>query len=181
MQDHEGTFYDVFDSRPTNHGFNLLFGFPARWHRRIFTNFGKPGLIHTPELIAFWEKHRGELNINLDLPAGNTTLIRARMKLGFNQFDDYKAQWAERLPELKSLPLAELAQKYGVAVSTVNIWRRTLLGPARSARVWQQDPKVVELLRSPLSPKEVAEKLGLAAWEIRSMRGKLPREPKLAA
>ncbi len=181
VQDHEGTFYDVFDSRPTKHGFNLLFGFPARWHRRIFTKFGKPGLIHTAELIAFWEKHRAALNINFDLPAGNTTLTRARSKLGFNQVEEYKTQWVERIPELKSLPTAEIAKKYNVSPETVGGWRRTLLGAARSARVWQQDPKVVDLLRSPLSPKEVAEKLGLAAWEVRSMRGKLPREPKLAA
>jgi hypothetical protein len=128
VQDHEGTFYDVFDSRPTKYGFNLLFGFPARWHRRIFTKFGKPGLIHTPELIAFWEEHRGEIRINLDLPAGHTTLVRARMKLGFNQFDDYEAQWVERIPELKSLPAAEIAKKYNVKVPTVKQWRKALLG-----------------------------------------------------
>ena len=145
VQDHQGTFYDVFDSRPTNHGFNLLFGFPTRMHRRLFTNFGKPGLIATPELVAFWEKHRGEIKINLDLPAGHTTLIRARMKLGFNQFEDYKATWVERIPDLQSLPVAEVAKKYNVEVGTVYSWRRTLLGDGRSPQA-----------QLPLQPKRAA-------------------------
>jgi hypothetical protein len=80
----DGTFYDVYESRPTKHGFDLLFGYPTKAHRRIYAKYNKTGLIPTAELVAYWEAHRIEDYVNFDLPAGETTLKRLRQRLGFN-------------------------------------------------------------------------------------------------
>ena len=47
VQDFQNTFYDVYEFRPTKHGFNLLFGYKTKAHRRIYasTDKAKPGLI----------------------------------------------------------------------------------------------------------------------------------------
>ncbi len=80
VQDFQGTFYDVYETRATQHGFDLLFGFRARAHRHLYTDKGKPGLIATPELFSYW-KAGG----NLDLPAGLTTQIRLRSRFGLSR------------------------------------------------------------------------------------------------
>jgi len=84
----DGTFYDVYESRPTKHGFDLLFGYPTRAHRRIYAGYNKTGLIPTAELVAYWDAHRIEPHANFDLPAGETTLKRLRKQLGFNMKRD---------------------------------------------------------------------------------------------
>jgi hypothetical protein len=84
VPDFDGTFYDVYEARPTKHGFDLLFGYRTKAHRRIYAATNKPGLIPTVELVAYWDSHRIENHTNFDLPAGETTLKRLRTRLGFN-------------------------------------------------------------------------------------------------
>ena len=60
VPDFNGTFYDVYESRPTKHGFDLLFGYPTRAHRRIYAGYNKTGLIPTTELVAYWDAHHIE-------------------------------------------------------------------------------------------------------------------------
>jgi len=87
VQDFQGTFYDVYEARSTEHGFDLLFGFRARAHRRLYTDKGKPGLIATPELVSYWQAGG-----NLNLPAGLTTLIRLRARFGLGRGRSRKPQ-----------------------------------------------------------------------------------------
>jgi hypothetical protein len=170
IQDVKGTFYDVYETRPSKHGFDLLFGYPVRAHRRLYTAKGKPGLIATSELVAYWEAHRTDLHANFDLPAGKTTLIRVRHRLGFNMILDQEAVWRERIPDLEALPLDEFAKKYNVTYHTAVQWRLYLLGRVRRAPGWSEDPAVIELLGSDLSHSEVGQKLGITTAHARNLR-----------
>jgi hypothetical protein len=131
VQDFEGIFYDVYDVRPSKHGFALHFGFKTRAHRRLYTDKGKPGLIATPELVAFWKAHRTEVRANFDLPAGHTTLVRLRQRLGFHLGHDTDAVWLERIDDLRKLSQREFARKYQVPLTQVYKRRRSLVGPQR--------------------------------------------------
>jgi len=131
MQDFEGTFYDVYEVRPTEQGFALHFGYKTRAHRRLYTDKVKPGLIATPELVAYWQAHRSEMGPNLELPAGSSTLIRLRKRLGFNLHVNNDAVWQDRLDDLKALSPREFAQKHNLPLSQVYKRRRKLLGKIR--------------------------------------------------
>jgi hypothetical protein len=76
---------------------------------------GLPRLIPTRELRDFWHTNRARLNgFIYDLPAGRTTLKRARQRLGFNSRDDISEFWTERIEDLELLSAHEFAATYGV-------------------------------------------------------------------
>jgi len=178
VQDFAGNFCDVYESRPTKHGFDLLFGYKTKAHRRIYTDKGKPGLLPTPELVAYWEAHRADLQANLDLPAGQTTLIRLRMRLGFNQTAAYNEMWRQRLPDLQSLSVREFAQKYNVSEGCASGWRRKLLhgkkasqpAPLRQLPEKWRTPEALAALRSDHNNRTVGRTLAISGSHVARLR-----------
>jgi hypothetical protein len=69
--DVEGSLWDVWRIRDTRHGFDLLFGSPAR--PSVYRG-GLPRLIVTRALADFWEAHQTKQRVLFDLPAGRATL-----------------------------------------------------------------------------------------------------------
>jgi hypothetical protein len=184
--DVEGGLWDVRQIRDTHHGFDLLFGSPAR--PGIYRG-GLPRLIATRPLADFWEanqtKHSGIL---FDLPAGRTTLKRVRRRLGFNYFEDLDDFWRERMDDLKSLRPREFARRHSVPVEVVVDTRRKLLGSFVRPLGWWREPEFLEVLRSHVPLRVMGEKLGISITHAKRLRDRarlehqrpLPRPPRNA-
>jgi hypothetical protein len=110
IKDALGTEWRVKEARPTKYGFDLLYG--RKKHAGPYDVGGPYRLIYTNELKAFWEKHaiRHDGTIT-DLPAGRTTLKRARLALGFNWDKDSKTFWRRHRSDLISLKPRQFTEK----------------------------------------------------------------------
>src|ERR1700733_7184038 len=84
VHDVEGSLWEVREARPTDHDFDLLFGYPARIRSGEHAGKGPRQLIATPALLAYWEAHRTDRRSNFDFPASVSTLRNLRRRLGFN-------------------------------------------------------------------------------------------------
>ena len=98
-QDYKGDDYEVREARPTDYGFNVLFG----WPEAIPRGRGGQKVILTKELADFLAStkfHPGKHT----LPIGNTTLKRLRRELGLNWHKDWDKWWQDNptgSPEIK--------------------------------------------------------------------------------
>ena len=166
--DVEGGHWDVRQIRDTHHGFDLLFGSPAR---PGMYRGGLPRLIATRSLVDFWEanqtKHSGIL---FDLPAGRTTLKRVRRRLGFNYWEDLADFWRERMDDLKSLRPREFARRHNLPVAVVVDTRRKLLGSFVRPLGWWRESEFLEVLRSPVPLRVMGEKLGISISHAKRLR-----------
>jgi hypothetical protein len=173
--DVEGYVWDVRQIRDTKHGFELLFGSPAR--PGIYRG-GLPRLIATRPLADFWEanqtKHSGVL---FDLPAGRTTLKRVRHRLGFNYHQDRADFWQERIQDLASLKSREFARRHSVPVYTVVDIRRKLLGNSTRPAGWWRKPEFLEILRSNVSLRVMGEKLGISTSQAHRLKRRARFQP----
>ena len=162
VKDALGLEWAVKESRSTKYGFDLLFGrrtycFPSECT-------GNFRLIYTNELKAFWEKyaiaHDGTI---FDLPAGRTTLKRARIALGFNWDLDSERFWRKRKPEMAKLKPLEFEEKYKDLKLTGNrmsFWRLRMVGAKARPIGWWKEPDVLKLLLSEMSLNQVRAVLG---------------------
>jgi hypothetical protein len=95
IKDAVGLEWDIKEARATKYGFDLYYG--KRKDPTQYDAGGPNRLIYTNELKTFWEncalKHDGTI---FDLPAGRTTLKRARLALGFNWDKDSEKFWRKR-------------------------------------------------------------------------------------
>ena len=178
VQDFEGNFCDVYESRPTKHGFNLLFGYQTKEHHLVYCEGERHRLLLTPELVAYWQAHRTDVNANMDLPAVQATLSRLRKQLGFNLTADNREMWRQRLPDLQSLSDAEVAQKYNVSPDRAARWRRSILRGQKItsskpiqplAEKWRT-PEVLAALRSEDKHRKVARTLGITHSHVAHLR-----------
>lgn len=158
VNDYKGTLCFITQTRPTNHGFDVLYGYPEN---KIF-GYGPQRLISTRELVDFWEKYRTSTEfLTYDLPVGRTTIKRARKRLGFNFRVDTSKFWMDRLEELKTLPVRDFAAKHGVSPGIVFDTRRKLLGKVSRDSFWWNKPAILAYLRSGASLDQIAAKLGV--------------------
>jgi hypothetical protein len=118
VRDISNKLFELRETRPTKHGFDLLFG--------VLPNCRKAtrSLIVTPSLLAFWDAHRLDYRTSFDLPASVSTIKRYRGLLGFNMLDDLSVRHPECLSDLRTLPAREFAEKYNVSVFLAINWRR---------------------------------------------------------
>ena len=166
VKDVDGILWNVREVREGKHGFDLLLGTTA-------SQFPQPGyrsIIATPELIAFWEKHRLDLGgINSDLPASPAALAHVRARYGFRFRRDMKRFWSDHAEELKSLTTREFAERYHREVPEVCAARLRLFGRSRRAEFWWHAPETLALLASGLRSKEISEKLGITRTQARHL------------
>ncbi len=178
VKDVDGTLWDVRDVRDTRHGFDLCFGTPAGDHGAF--RGGLPRLIATEPLRDFWEanqiKGHGFL---FDLPAGRTTLKRVRRRLGFNQRDDTRDFFADRVGELESLPVREFAARHGVARAVACDWRRRILGKRTRPSGWWRRAKFLRVLHAGLTLIETGRRLGIGISHAKRLRDRARLEAQL--
>lgn len=175
VRDVEGVPWDVREIRDTKHGFDLLFGSPAP--RLGSYRGGLPRLIATRPLMDFWEanrtKHDGVL---YDLPAGRTTLKRLRHRFGFHYLDDLSEFWKERIEDLKALSTREFAMRHNVDFEVVSDAHARLLGRRARELDWWRKPRPLKILRSNITLREMAGKLGISISQAKRLRDRARRQ-----
>jgi hypothetical protein len=175
VRDVDNELWDVRDVRPTKHGFDVLYG--SRVYR--LTNYRNgPSLIVTRQLFDYWEanktKHDGIL---FDLPAGRTTLKRARARLGFHYDRDVKNYWAEHLHDLEKLPAREVAARHNVDICVAYKRRLDFVGVRARPLDWWRTSETLAILRSRITLKEIGEKLGIGTSHAKRLRDRARLAP----
>ncbi len=161
----------IREARPTELGFDVLFGWPDE-ERRGRGGAGGPRVIVSAPLAAYMETIRSAPGAHR-LPIGNTSVRRIRRLLGHHRQIDRAAWWEERADDLCDLTITEFAAKHAVSVGAVVNARHALLGPTlRPARWWRAEDIAALLLRgAPIS--SIADDLDLSAGSVRRLRAKL--------
>ncbi len=169
VRDVEGSLWDVRDTRDTKHGFELFFGSPVT----RLDNYcgGLPRLIPTKPLRDFWEDNRAKHDgVLYDLPAGRTTLKRVRRYLGFHYSVDVSEFWEERIKDLETMNEHDFAWLHKVAIGVVYDMRLKLLGRCAREIGWWRKPRVLRVLRSGVTLREVGEKLRISISQAKRLR-----------
>jgi hypothetical protein len=150
IKDALGLEWDIKEARPTKHGFDLYYG--KRKNATAYDVGGPNRLIYTNELKAFWERcsprHDGTI---FDLPAGRTTLKRARVALGFNWDRDSERFWRKHRHDLETLSPREFEKKHKdheITGSRMSFWRLRIVGGRARPLGWWKRPDVLKLLLS---------------------------------
>lgn len=173
VADVEGFRWDVCDVRPTKYGFALLYGVREDDHPG-----GRHHLIATDELYRFWDANRTKSHGFLfDLPGGRTTLKRMRKRLGFHFHNDSWNFWLDRTAELEALSAREFAAKYEVSFDMVSEWRLKVLGRTAREPNWWRKKKVLKVLLSGITLREVGMKLDISISQAKRLRDRLKQEP----
>ena len=175
IKDALGLEWDINEARATNYGFDLYYG--KRKDRTGYDVGGPNRLIYTNELKAFWAscalKHDGTI---FDLPAGRTTLKRARQALGFNWDKDSEKFWRKHKHDLKTLTPREFEKKHkqqGISGNRMSSWRLKMLGGKARPLGWWKEPDVLKLLLS--EEKSLNQVRGELKEEISTSQAFRPR------
>jgi hypothetical protein len=145
-----GLEWDIKEARATKYGFDLFYG--RRTNPSTYEASGPYRLIYSNELKAFWErcalKYDGTI---FDLPAGRTTLKRARVALGFNWDKDSEKFWRKHQHDMKTLTPREFAKKHkdrDLTGDRMKAWRLRIVGGRARPSGWWTKPEVLGLLLS---------------------------------
>ncbi|MBV8905212.1 MAG: hypothetical protein JOZ22_16410 [Acidobacteriia bacterium] len=168
-RDADGHLWYVRQVRETKHGFDLLFGSPESRVQPLPT--GLPRLIPTQALKDFWEANKmlHDSTVN-DLPAGRTTLKRVRSRFGFDVRKDATKYWKKHIDDLRVLSAPQVAAKHQINDCVIRHVRFKLLGKTTREIGWWREPRVINILLSPLTLREIGGKLGIGtsqAWRLR--------------
>jgi hypothetical protein len=176
IRDVDGHLWDVRDIRSTKYGFNLCYGTLAN-DPIPYGGGGLPRLIDTEALRDFWDANRTtHCGLLFDLPAGRTTLKRARKRLGFNFHDDTQEFWRDRMGDLELLPAREFAARHGVQRAVALDRRRGIFGTQTRATGWWRKPKFVKILLSDLTLTRAGRKLGISITHTKRLRDRVQQE-----
>lgn len=150
IKDALGLEWDINEARETKYGFDLYYG--KRKDAASYDAGGPNRLIYTNELKAFWDKCALKRDGTLfDLPAGRTTLKRARLALGFNWDTDSEKFWRKHKHDLKTLTPREFEKKHEhrqITGTCMQSWRLKIVGPKARPLGWWKQPEVLKLLLS---------------------------------
>jgi hypothetical protein len=176
VRDVHNHLWNIRDVRATKHGFDLLYGSPVS---RIASECcGLPRLITTRELAAYWEANKTRHDgILFELPAGRTTLKRARGRLGYHYFRDVKSYWTEHLHDLESLSAREVAARHNVDISVAFQRRLDFVGVRARPLDWWRTPERLAILRSDITLREAGEKLGIGTSHAKRLRDRARLAP----
>ena len=174
-RDVDGHLWYVRQVRETKHGFDLLFGSPESRVEPFPTRL--PRLIPTQSLQNFWEANKTRHDSTLyDLPAGRSTLKRVRRRLGFNVEKDRSKYWKKHINDLRVLTAPQAAAKHEMNGCVVRHVRRKLLGKMTRETGWWREPRVVNILLSPVTLREMGQKLGIGTSQAWRLRGRALQE-----
>jgi len=181
IKDALGTEWDVHEARSTKYGFDVLYG--RKKNPGPYDVGGPCRLIYTNELKTFWEKYSLRLDGTIfDLPAGRTTLKRARVALGFNWFEDSEKFWRKHKSDLMGLWPREFEEKYREKYKEQEItghrmsdWRFRLCGATARPLGWWREPEVLKLLLSERTLVEVGAELQIGTSQASRLRRRAKR------
>ena len=168
VKDVNGALFDVTDVRLTGHGFDVYYGRPSSGRGQR-----GPGLqlIVTKALRDYWWDNRTKSDGSIyDLPAGRTTIKRARRWLHFNQIEARRLFFKERITDLATLPIRQFAAKHQVRREVAFAWRFRLIGKLARPLGWWRTPTTLEVLHSSMTLKVIAQKLGIGMSHASRLR-----------
>ena len=172
-KDVDGTLWNIREIRDTPHGFDLYYGKPTRG----FKGGGPNRLIATEALRNFWEENkvRGH-GFLFDLPAGRTTLKRMRRRLGFNYLSDADEFYQARAGDLKRLSKKEFASKHSIKSGGIANRRIRIVGRIARQIGWWRKPKIIALLLSDRTLREIGQKLGISTSQVHRLRSRAAKQ-----
>lgn len=170
-----GDAWDVREYRPTAHGFDVAFGWPADQLRGA-GQAGGPRVILTEDLVIYLAAHRSRPK-DIRLPIGRTTLKRLRRTLGHHWQIDRAAWWEARTDDLADLTIEQFCSRHGVSAGAVVNARHALFGPALRPAGWWRDAEVAALILSNRPRAEIADQLGVSIGSIGRLRWALKPSP----
>jgi hypothetical protein len=174
VKDVNGTLFDVADVRLTRHGFDVYYGRPHTAHGKNATVLR---LIVTKALRDYWWENRTKSDGSIyDLPAGRTTIKRARHWLRFNQREALRSFYKERIADLATLPIRQFAAKHQVNPVVACDWRHRLLGTWARPLGWWRTPRTLEILLSGMTLKLVGRELGIGLSHASRLRRRAKQE-----
>ncbi len=188
IRDIDDLLWNIRETRPTRHGFDLFFGYPARvLLRKQRGPVGKFRLIVTRELVSYWEAHYSDEAAIYDIPASRKIINRMSRRVCFNIELEHRRSIRRRRtipPEPPSV--CEFARLYNVSLEDAEEWRLFLLEPTPRPHQWWRDPAPVAVLLSTASLAETAATLGISSTyasrlrnRVRAMdRSKFSRAPR---
>ena len=153
-----GQTWNVTESRPTEHGWNLLAGYPVVNGAPVKGVKGPPRTILTQELCAYLEEFRMKRG-KVRLPLGSTAICKLRRKLGMNYWNDCKEWWKE----------TENANESGLSSSRSD----TPLKPRNLTWTRDEIRQFPELLNSGMSMSEIASIVGKKEKTVFKLRKRL--------
>lgn len=163
-----GDAWSVRERRSTEHGFDVLLGWPVGQPRGKGAA-GGPRVIVTAELAA----HMGRIRATPSghgLPLGNTAITRIRRLLGHHRYIDRAAWWERRAADLIDLTIEQFAERHAVSIGAVVNARHALMGPSLRPAGWWRAPDVSAVLLSDAPTSDTAEVLGISAGSVRRLR-----------
>lgn len=139
-----GQTWHVTESRPTEHGWSILSGYPEINGGLAKGIKGPARVILTRELCSYLEEFRMKRG-KVRLPLGSTAICKLRCKLGMNYWNDCKEWWKETESRDKTDPSSP---RNDAPLKPKNL-------------TWTRDEirQVSELLDSGMSMSEIARKL----------------------
>jgi hypothetical protein len=177
IKDALGAEWDVHEARSTKYGFDVLYG--RRKNPGPYDVGGPCRLIYTNDLKAFWEKYSLRLDGTIfDLPAGRTTLKRARLALGFNWFEDSNKFWRKHESDLMVLRPRDFEEKYKgqeIRADRMRFWRRRICGAWARPLGWWREPEVLKLLLSERTLVAVGAELQIGTSQASRLRRQAKR------
>lgn len=165
-----GATWDVRETRPTQHGFDVQLGWPQAVARGRGGS-GGPRVIITASLAAYLKslRHRSPAI----LPLGMTAIKRLRRLLGLNVYLDSAAWWEERADDLADMTLARFAARHGVSVAAASLARTALLGRAQRPARWWREPSIARLILSNRPLADIADELDISVGSVSRLRSAL--------
>lgn len=171
VRDVDGAYWDVYEARPSKHGFSVLYGLPVSELGDL--RGGNLQLIATHELVQFWEANITKRDgIIFDLPAGRTTLKRMRRRLGFHWNDDMRQFWLDRIDDLRNLSAREFAERHGVNVDLVFDSRLRVLGPVAREPGWWTNARTLNVLKWNVPLRVIGRELDISISHAKRLKSR---------
>jgi hypothetical protein len=159
IKDIHGQLFDVRESRPTKHGFDILLGWPTVRPRG--QGMGGQQVIATEPLVEYLEKMRLSPG-DIDLPVGQGAVKRLRALLKHNWREDNAAWWADNPegPNKSHAARHNWRKKFGIQS---NMWTP------------EMDDKLLKMYAAGASVKDMAAAFGKSSSAIWARKWKLGR------
>lgn len=170
-EDAWGDRWDVRERRPTQHGFDVLLGWPQGLPRGR-AGGGGPRVIVTSELAAYVDSVAGT-RAPVILPIGTTAIKRLRRLRGLNGSADRAKWWEDRLLDLADLTIARFSARHAVSTGAVSQARQALFGTRLRPAGWWRTPEHVEVLLQDAPSAAIADELDISASAVRRLRSAL--------
>jgi hypothetical protein len=172
IRDVDDILWNIRETRPTRHGFDILLGYPAKpLLRRQRGPVGKFRLIVTRELVAYWEDHYADEAAIYDIPVSRRTVNLVSRRVCFNIALERRRSIRRRRTTPPEPPsIREFARRYQVSLEDAEEWHMFLLDPTPRPHQWWRDPAPLAVLLSAATLAEMSLTLGISSTYASRLR-----------